>query len=455
MPAPRKSSDRYRSMAHYFGALIRDLRDSYESRVGEPLTMSHLAARTGYSASMIGQIERGETLPESGARVESLDDALHAGGQLKTLWPLVQRLGHRPLEELAATTKRINPGYRENAPCALAGGDDMERRHLFQLAGWGLLAQSPIFTNGEHIRQMLERSLGTAEGRALDHWEAVCADHTHALLAQPATEALDDLLVDLAILQQQMSIATPEQSARLQRIAAWMSTMHANLLTRLGEYGPARRWWRTARQAADASHDADMRVWVRGAEAVFGLYSPRPVETVLTLARDAQTLAAGRTTPGLLQAVGAEAQALAVMGRRQEARESVRHLHDLVDRSSPDGQVGWSSDCTWFVSSWVYSFEGATESGREARDKTLAQSPAYQNAANVRLHEAISVASSGGHNEALRLVTQLLADLDPAYRSRMITHTARRVLDTVPSDRRAALPALPDYRAALNAPTST
>jgi transcriptional regulator with XRE-family HTH domain len=78
MPASRKSSDRYRSMAHYFGALIRDLRDTYELRVGEPLTVAQLAARAGYSASMIGQIERGESLPESGQRVQSLDVALYA-----------------------------------------------------------------------------------------------------------------------------------------------------------------------------------------------------------------------------------------------------------------------------------------------------------------------------------------------------------------------------------------
>ncbi|MEU9889711.1 helix-turn-helix transcriptional regulator [Sphaerisporangium sp. NPDC051011] len=455
MPALRKSSDRYRSMATYFGALIRDLRDSHELRVGEPLTVARLAALTGYSPSMIGQIERGESLPESGTRVQALDDTLQAQGQLKILWPLVQRLGHRPIDELSTATNSITPGYRENGPCALTRGDDMERRHLFQLAGWGLLAQSPIFSTGEHLRQMLERTLGTADGRDEDHWEAVCADHMQALLAQPATEARDDLLVDLAILHQQMSATTPEQAARLQRIAAWMSTMHANLLTRLGEHGPARRWWRTARQAADASQDVDMRVWARGVEAVFGLYSPRSTETVLTLAREAQSLAAGRITPGLFRAVAAEAQALAVMGRPQEALERLHYLTDLVSRSPAREHFGWTSDSTCFVASWVYSFEGATEAAREARDSTLAQSPDYQNAANIRLHEAISVARSGGHNEGLSLATRVLSDLDSAYRTRMITHTARLVLDTIPPDRRATLPALGDYREALNPPIQT
>ncbi|MEO3809446.1 helix-turn-helix transcriptional regulator [Sphaerisporangium sp. B11E5] len=443
-------------MAHYFGALLRDLRDSYEVRVGEPLTIAHLAARVGYSASMIGQIERGESLPESGARVQALDDALDARGQLKTLWPLVQRLGHRSLDELSAiATNRITTGYRDNVTCALAQGDEMERRHLFQLAGWGLLAQSPIFSTGEHIRQMLERALGTAGTRTEDQWEAICADHVQALRTQPPATARDDLLVDLTLLHQQLSAAAPDKAAHLQRIMAWMSQMHANLLTRLGQYGEARRWWLTSRQAADSSKDVAMRVWVRGTEAVFGLYSPRAIETVLTLAREAQSLAAGHVSPGLYQAVGAEAQALALLGRQSEAKEAVGRMHDLAGRLSSSTTLPWSSGSAWFVTSWVHSFGGATEAAREARDNTLTQSPCFQNAANVRLHEAISVASSGGHNEALRLATEVLSDLDPTYRTHMINHTARLVLDTIPPAERPTLPALGDYRAAVNMPLIT
>jgi hypothetical protein len=48
-----------------------------------------------------------------------------------------------------------------------------------------------------------------------------------------------------------------------------------------------------------------------------------------------------------------------------------------------------------------------------------------------------------------------MSELDPAYRTHMILYTARRVMDTVPPDQRAALPALGDYRAAINAPVPT
>ena len=452
MPAPRKNSDRYRSMAHYFGALIRDLRDSYELRVGEPLTVAELAARAGYSASMIGQLERGESLPESGRRVQSLDDALHANGQLKTLWPMVQRLGHCPIDELASATNRIIAGYRENGTSALPNGDDMERRHLFQLAGLGLLAQSPLVSTGEPVRQMLERVLNTADSYTAEDWELTCADHMHAIKTRPPATVRDDLVLDLTTVERTLARTAPEQAADLQRIAARLSVMHSNVLTRLGEYGAARRWWATARHAADASGDRHMKVWVRAYEAVFGLYSPRSPEAVLTLARNAQALNGAQVTPGLMKAVGAEAQALAVLGRQQEAVDRLHHLHELADRFTVREEYGWTGESAWFTSSWVHSYGGATETAREARDSTCALTPCYQNAVNVRLHEAISVSISGGHNEALQLATHAIAELDPAYRTHMITHTARRVLDTVPAEKRAALSSLGDYRAAISAP---
>ncbi|GII85650.1 hypothetical protein Ssi03_36400 [Sphaerisporangium siamense] len=455
MPAPRKNSDRYRSMAHYFGALIRDLRDTYELRVGDPLTVAELAARAGYSASMIGQLERGESLPESGQRVQALDDALRADGQLKTVWPLVQRLGHCSIDDLAATTIRIIAGYRENGSGSLPEGDDMERRHLFQLAGLGLLAQGPLFGAGEPVRHMLERVLNTAESYTAADWELACFEHMHAIQTLPPSTVRDDLVLDMAAVQQTLTRSRADQVGDLQRVAAWLAVLHSNVLTRLGEHGAARRWWRTARQAADASGDKDMQAWVRGYEAVFGLYSPRRTEVILALARNAQSLNGVRVTPGLMKAVGAEAQALAVMGRQQEAVDRLHHLHELAEHYSVREDYGWTEDSTWFTSSWVHSYGGATEMAREARDRVRSCSPGYQNAANIRLHEAISVGSSGGYNEALQLAAQVMSDLEPAYRTHMIAHTAHRVLDTIPLDKRRELPALGDYREAISAPVAT
>jgi len=177
MPARRKNPDRYRSLAHYFGARIRDLRDSYEERVGTPLGLARLAARTGYSPSMISAIERGEHLPDSRARVQSLDAELNADGELTTLWPLVQRLGRYPIDELASA---IDYGGNRYPQCQ---DDDMERRLLFRLTGLGLITSSPTLTDAEALRQLIEKAIGTAESTAVEDWEAACLDHQHAAQA--------------------------------------------------------------------------------------------------------------------------------------------------------------------------------------------------------------------------------------------------------------------------------
>ncbi|MET8142837.1 hypothetical protein ABZU32_21240, partial [Sphaerisporangium sp. NPDC005288] len=126
----------------------------------------------------------------------------------------------------------------------------------------------------------------------------------------------------------------------------------------------------------------------------------------------------------------------------------------LAGRDVSGENYGWASSAVSFTKSWVLSHGGESEAGREARDRILSASPAYQNGTNIRLHEAISIGKQGGHNEALHLATQVISELDPAYRSHMILHTANMVLDTVPTYKRGKLPALSDYRAVVGAPAS-
>ncbi|GII75689.1 hypothetical protein Sru01_06710 [Sphaerisporangium rufum] len=441
-------------MAHYFGALVRDLRDSYELRVGHRLTVDRLGARTGYSASMLGSIERGECLPESGTRVQSLDDALHAAGQLKILWPLVQRLGHRPIDELVEATNSALRSYRENGTRYLPQGEDMERRELFQMAALGLFAHSPLMDAGEAVRQLIERNLATTGAQA-DDWQAVCADHVYAVNHRPPAEARADLLIDIAAIRRALTDAPAERVADLQRTTAWMSALLANVLCRLGEHGGSRRWWQTARHAADASGDRDIQVWVRGSEAVFGLYGSRSTDAVLILARQAQQLAGERVTPGHIGAVCAEAQALAVMGRSQDAMDRLDRLDELAGRSVNCQEFGWTDASVWFTRSWVLSMVDTGEGARMARERTLAASSGIQNDASVRLHEAIRLSRDGGHNEALLLATGIVHGQAPAFRTHMVLHTARMVLDAIPIDKRPALPALGAYQLAISAPLPT
>jgi len=441
VPGRRKNPDRYRSLAHYFGARIRDLRDSYEERIGRPLGLNEFAARTGYSRSMISAIERGEHLPENGDRVRLIDHTLKADGELTCMWPLVQRLGRRPIDELIAAADSGN----NHSVIPQGQDDDMQRRLLFRLTGLGLIT-APALADSEALRQLVERAIGTTESFTVDDWEAVCMDYQHAVCTRPPTpQTRNQLVADLVALQQSLAHAKPEQRLGLQRSMAWLSMLYADALTCFGEFGPARRWWATARRAADASGDLDMRVRVRGKEAVLSLYSLRPVESAIELAREAQRLAGQMHSTSVLKALAGEAQALALLGRDQEAQAALKRLLVMADMIGERNKLDWGSDSTWFVASWVHSFSGSAKAAEKAREEAFRHLPFFHNDTNLRLHRCITIAREGDHTEALRQATEVVSNLAPAYRSQLIMHTARQVQEYIPPAQRKGS-AFDDYR---------
>src|SRR5262249_5153364 len=137
------------------------------------------------------------------------------------------------------------------------------------------------------------------------------------------------------------------------------AALHANALTRLGEHGPAIRWWRTARHAADLSGDLHLRVLTRDKEAGFGLYGQRDPQTVLQLTRRARQIAGSTPSTGVAGLVSTEAKALALLGRHREAHQALNTLTDLsaADLTEP-GPSFWTPDQVHFAESWVYASAG-------------------------------------------------------------------------------------------------
>jgi hypothetical protein len=294
----------------------------------------------------------------------------------------------------------------------------------------GVLAGS----TSDLVRQSLEHVLDAADTNAAEDWDLAYLDHAHSILVNPPAQVHRALILDLAALRQQLE-RTP-RNRDLQRAAAKLSALSGNVLTRMGSYDDARRWWSTARHSADASGDVDLSAWVRGLEAAFALYAPRPLRSVVMLADAARGKASDRLSAGLLCAMGVQAQALATLGRAKDAH---RVLEDLTDRAAriQDGDgYGWTPDSLAYVGSWVHAYTGTPDEGVEARAQVMQLSESYQNMANARLHEAIAVGRAGGHAEALRTAGEVISGMEPPYRTRMIVRTAQRVLETLPMERR-------------------
>jgi transcriptional regulator with XRE-family HTH domain len=330
--------------------------------------------------------------------------------------------------------------------------DNMERRRLL-LAALGVSAGA-LASSGP-LNALVDLAL-TSEPRDLGEWYLAVADHLHAIRTRPPAQARDDLLVDLLSLRRQMTLPGADVP-ELQRVLAALSTLHGGVLTRLGDHGAALRWWRTARHAADAVGDPDLRLLVRGEEAGFGLYGQRDPATVLRLLDDADRIKSGSRSVWRADLTRTRAKALSLLGRHEQAKTAVRALVAATPDDAPAGPIPtfWVADQIHFAESWVYAAAGDESAADAARDRVLAYRGDYQYAANVSMHDALCTVVKGGIVEGARHASGVLSPMPSGFRSYMITETGKTVLRAVPLEKRQ-LPAVREFREVLatTAPSS-
>ncbi len=323
--------------------------------------------------------------------------------------------------------------------------DNMERRRLL-LAALGV-SVGALASSGP-LNALIDLAL-TSEPRDLGEWQLAVADHLHAIRTRPPAQARDDLLVDLLSLRRQMTLPGADVT-ELQRVLAALSTLHGGVLTRLGDHGAALRWWRTARHAADAVGDPDLRLLVRGEEAGFGLYGQRDPATVLRLLDDADRIKGGSQSVWRADLTRTRAKALSLLGRHEQAKAAVRALVAAAPDDAPADPIPtfWVADQIHFAESWVYAAAGDESAADEARGRVLSYRQDYQYAANVSLHEALCTVVNGGIAEGVRHASGVLSSMPSVFRSHMITETGKTVLRAVPLERRQ-LPAVREFREVL------
>jgi hypothetical protein len=317
--------------------------------------------------------------------------------------------------------------------------DDMDRRLLLQLAASFGLAS--FTASGESIRQLLD--LVTAvEPRDIEDWELACSDHLYALRTRPPAVARQDLAIDLLTLQRQMR-ATGANGPELQRVAAALSTLHANLLTRLGDHGAAIRWWRTARQSADQTGDLELRIGVRATEAAHGLFGQRSPESVLLLTRRAQEIAGERPSLGLALILCSHAKALSALERHDEAQGALNGCRDLVAMPRATGVIMpsyWGEGPemqlkSHAAESQVHARAGDQPATRKAIEHVLATSNGdYQIIPSAQLFEALCVAVNGGINQAAQQAATVIDAMPTSQRTAMTLEHGYRVLRAIPAE---------------------
>jgi hypothetical protein len=149
-------------------------------------------------------------------------------------------------------------------------GEVERRRLLLALAVLGVSA-SPMTGALAGIREALDSAVSSVADHTVTDWEEVAAEYGYGFLTTPAAELLPDLAVDVVALQQRIRATRDEGRCRdLCRPGGQLAMLMALTVGSLGNKREARHWWQTARHITDASTDTDLRVWVRGYEAIAG-----------------------------------------------------------------------------------------------------------------------------------------------------------------------------------------
>jgi transcriptional regulator with XRE-family HTH domain len=476
---------------HALGSQLAALRKT----IGD--SQAQLAARVGYSRSTIANVETSRqqmsldfwrrcdaALGASGELLAGAEDIeelirsrrrqLAAKAQAerdakiqelrKTHLPLFPPSGHdqdenqQPLLDLsqAATARSLGGGSSSGS----TEEDDVERRALLRvLAALGVGGTVPIDAL-ERLRGGMEASIGLHGDLSAADWERIAWEYGHTVFIQSAEQVVADLAVDIHETYRLVQrIKAPLVRASLMRVSAQLCALMADELHSLGLFGPAWRWWRTARNAADQTGDRDLRVWVRAREAINSFNSARPVASSLALTDEAIHIANGHASSGLAEAHKNRAYGLMKQGDQPGAlaaltdmRRAFAELPESV-RDDEDSLWGWPEGILHMADSTVYTSFRAPAAAA-AQEACLSLYPPHRRTGvtTAKLFQAVTLIHDrdidGGLAHALASIENLP---DDSYRRRpSILRGVGQVLDALPDDRARALSAARDLRAIMH-----
>ncbi|MFI5908372.1 hypothetical protein [Dactylosporangium sp. NPDC051541] len=340
--------------------------------------------------------------------------------------------------------------------------DRMRRRTvlhgLLGSLGQSLLASPADGLSAESLRRGVDEDLhGPATSADADEWERTARQYSYEVGAQPPQAVAPRLLLDLDELRLRLRTASGDVRDRLTGVSAQLTALSAIALLNVGQPDAARRFWRTAVRASSSTGDVQLQALIRGRRAVFALYDSTPPATVLAFADGAIDLTQGASA-GAAGGYAARAQMLARIGRRDEAMVALHRLADVFDAIADSAvqdrasQWGWSEQRLRHVQSFVLSHAGDVPRAVQAQSAALALYPStsYQGRAQIGMHQALCLMTSGDPSEAGRQVVRTLIGLPAAVRNdALVRRSAAAVIDVAPEGA-LQLPAVSEARELLD-----
>ncbi|GAA1603751.1 hypothetical protein GCM10009789_67210 [Kribbella sancticallisti] len=392
-----------------FAAVLRAL------RLSRGMSLRELGRQITYDYSHLSRIESGKSVPSAGV-AEKVDDLFGAEGYLTRL---------ASAERAALELHSRNSEER----------DDVDRRS-FLGAATGVAASAGL-DGLENVRRVL------ADGhmRGPEEWESIVRDYGHLYHVAAPSVMLPAISADLALLGKQINVPCDANAQRqLSRTTAHLCALMAQVLANSGDLVAAPRWWRTARQTADASGSKQVQVWVRGRDAMRALYERRSLPDALRSAREAVQI----SLPGTVERACALAAYAEVAGRLRLQPQAVSALQQLADVQAAlprdvvreeASQFGWPESRTTFTELYVYTFLGDAKNALRVADAALAGLPPEltRRRGQVELQRATAIVQDGSVAEGLQHAFSVLETLPKEQRINVVTDLAWDTYKAVPA----------------------
>jgi hypothetical protein len=323
------------------------------------------------------------------------------------------------------------------------GEDTVERRaFILQTTLLAGLNGSPTATILEAVRHELNRSIAdnlvTAD---VDEWQEVAQEYGQTYLTTSPVTLLKTLITDLGGAQLTLQRHSDETVQRqLLQAEALLAAFTAQTVANMGDLIEARRWWRTARLAADRSTDPYTMLWVRGREVVRAGYECRPVPVILQLASQAETRLDGVPPEALPEFFTGKAQTLALAGRHTEAEQALCQLRDLpVSSHHQDSLFDYAEENLRFTESFVYPHAGNFTKAERTQETalTLYSDDNLRGPAQIRMQRALCLVRMGDTTEGTRHALDTITNLPLVHRIRPIADLGQKVLDSIPAHERS------------------